>query len=156
MHEWHVAHGAKMMNAGLWKRPEHYSNPTAEVLATRTSLGLIDVGTLGKLLIRGKDVPALLERLYTNKWSGLAVGRARYGLMCNEEGIVSDDGVATHLNDDTWYITTTTGGPTQSRDIEWDRNPAGGKVHVVNMTDTYTAMNDRPPCSNRAPTPHRH
>ncbi|MBI1877169.1 MAG: FAD-dependent oxidoreductase, partial [Chloroflexi bacterium] len=94
MHAWHMARGAKLMNAGLWKRPEHYGEPAAEVLSTRNGLGLIDVGTLGKLLIRGKDVPALLERLYTNKWRGLAVGRARYGVMCNEEGLVADDGAA--------------------------------------------------------------
>jgi sarcosine oxidase subunit alpha len=143
MHEWHVAYRAKMMNAGLWKRPEHYGDPASEVLATRNSLGLIDVGTLGKLLIRGKDVSELLERLYTNKWRGLSVGRARYGLMCNEEGIVSDDGVAAHLSDDTWYITATTGGADAVYEsIEWNLQSGWNyQVHVCNMTDTYTAMN---------------
>lgn len=143
MHAWHVAHGAKLMNAGLWKRPEHYGDPAAEVLGTRNGLGLIDVGTLGKLLVRGKDIPALLERLYTNKWSGLAVGRARYGLMVNEEGIVADDGVAARLSDDTWYITVTTGGADAVYEgLEWNLQSGWNyQVHVSNMTDTYTAMN---------------
>jgi sarcosine oxidase subunit alpha len=143
MHAWHVAAGAKLMNAALWKRPEHYGDPAAEVLGTRNGLGLIDVGTLGKMLIRGRDIPALLERLYTNKWSGLAVGRARYGLMVNEEGIVSDDGVAARLSEDAWYVTVTTGGAEAVYEgIEWNLQSGWNyEVHVVNMTDTYTAMN---------------
>jgi sarcosine oxidase subunit alpha len=143
MHAWHVARGAKLMNAGLWKRPDHYGDPAAEVLDPRTGLGLIDVGTLGKLLIRGKDIPTLLERLYTNKWSGLAAGRARYGVMINEEGIVADDGVAARLSDDTWYITVTTGGAEAVYEgIEWNLQSGWNyQVHLSNMTDTYTAMN---------------
>lgn len=143
MHSWHVARGARLMNAGLWKRPDNYGDPTAEVLGTRNGLGLIDVGTLGKLLIRGKDIPALLERLYTNKWSGLAVGRARYGLMINEEGIVADDGVAARLSDDAWYVTVTTGGAEAVYEgIEWNLQSGWNyEVHVSNLTDTYTAMN---------------
>jgi sarcosine oxidase subunit alpha len=143
MHAWHVACGAKIMNAGLWKRPEHYGDPAAEVLGTRNELGLIDVGTLGKLLIRGKDIPALLERLYTNKWSNLAVGRARYGLMVNEEGIVADDGVAARLSDDAWYITVTTSGADAVYEgLEWNLQSGWNyEVHVNNLTDTYTAMN---------------
>jgi sarcosine oxidase subunit alpha len=136
MHTWHVERGAKMMNAGLWKRPEHYGNPTAEVLGTRTGLGLIDVSTLGKLHLRGKDVPKLLELLYTNKWSKLAVGRSRYGVMCNEEGIVSDDGVAARLDEESWYVTTTTGGASAVyENIEWNLQSGWNlEVHLCNMT----------------------
>ncbi|MFN8455613.1 MAG: 2Fe-2S iron-sulfur cluster-binding protein [Anaerolineae bacterium] len=143
IHAWHVARGAKLMNAGVWKRPDHYGNPAAEVLGTRTSLGLIDVGTLGKIMLRGQDIPAMLERLYTNKWSGLGVGRARYGLMCNEEGIVSDDGVAARLSEDTWYLTCTTGGAEAVYEgIEWNLQSGWNyRVHVANLTDTYAAMN---------------
>jgi sarcosine oxidase subunit alpha len=143
IHAWHVARGAKLMNAGVWKRPDHYGDPAAEVLGTRNSLGLIDVGTLGKIMLRGQDIPAMLERLYTNKWSGLGVGRARYGLMCNEEGIVSDDGVAARLSEDAWYLTCTTGGAEAVYEgIEWNLQSGWNyQVHVVNLTDTYTAMN---------------
>jgi sarcosine oxidase subunit alpha len=143
MHAWHVAHNAKMMNVGLWKRPEHYGAPVAEVLATRNGVGLIDVSTLGKILLRGKDVPQLLDRLYTNKFANLAVGRTRYGLMVNEEGIVADDGVTAHLDDDTWYMTATTSGATAVYEgIEWNLQSGWNyQVHVSHMTDAYAAMN---------------
>jgi len=143
MHDWHVARGAKLMNAGLWKRPEHYGDPVAEVLGTRNSLGMIDVGTLGKLHLYGKDVPKLLNMLYTNKWSKLAEGRVRYGVMCNEEGIVSDDGVTANLGNDRWYMTATSGGAAAVyENIEWNLQSGWNfDVQVVNMTDNYAAMN---------------
>jgi len=143
MHQWHLDHGATMMNAGLWKRPEHYGDPVAEVMGTRTSVGLIDVSTLGKLRVRGKDVPELLEGLYANKWSGLAVDCARYGVMCNEEGLVLNDGVAARLDSDTWYVTTTSGGAnTIYEEIEWYlQSDWNLEVHICSLTDTNAAMN---------------
>lgn len=143
MHHWHVAYGAKMMNAGLWKRPEHYGNPTAEVLGTRHTLGLIDVSTLGKIELRGPDVPDLLERLYINQWRQLPVGRARYGVMVNEDGVIFDDGVVAHLADEVWYMTTTTGGANAVYEmIQWYLQSGWNfRVHLNQMTDQYAAMN---------------
>jgi sarcosine oxidase subunit alpha len=143
MHDWHVQCGATLLNAGLWKRPEHYGDPIAEVKAARNGLGLIDVSTLGKLQLRGPDVPLLLERLYTNRWANLPAGRARYGLMCNEEGVVRDDGVAARLTDDHWYVTATTSGAVALyEEIEWYLQSGWDlDVRVVNLTDTYAAMN---------------
>jgi sarcosine oxidase, subunit alpha len=143
MHAWHLARGATMMNAGVWKRPEHYGDPAAEVEATRTGLGLIDVSTLGKILLKGPDVAGLLEMLYTNKWQKLAVGRTRYGVMCNDEGVVADDGVVARLTDDAYYMTATTGGAAGVyENIEWNLQ-SGWDFDVVvnNVTDTLAAMN---------------
>lgn len=143
MYSWHVAHGASMMNAGVWKRPEHYGDPAAEVLGTRRGVGLIDVSTLGKLEIFGPDVPKLLEMLYTNKWSKLAAGRVRYGVMCSEEGIMTDDGVVANRGADRWYATTTTGGADGVyENIEWNLQSGWDfDVHVTNVTDNYAVMN---------------
>ncbi len=99
-----------MMIAGLWLRPEQYGDPIAEIKAVRERVGLIDVSTLGKLRLTGPGVPALLERLYINQWLKLGVGRVRYGVMCNDEGVVLDDGVCAHLDADEWYMTATSSG----------------------------------------------
>ncbi|MEM7033627.1 MAG: 2Fe-2S iron-sulfur cluster-binding protein [Chloroflexota bacterium] len=143
MHQWHVDNNASLMNAGLWKRPEHYGNPSGEVLASRNGVGLIDVSTLGKLKLQGKDVPKLLEMLYTNKWKKLAIGRARYGVMCNEEGIVSDDGVTAHLSDDVYYMTATSSGVSAVyENLEWNLQSGWDfDVQVSPMTDANAAMN---------------
>ncbi|MBC7814292.1 MAG: (2Fe-2S)-binding protein, partial [Burkholderiales bacterium] len=143
MHEWHVVRGAKVMNAGLWKRPLHYGNPTQEVRAVREHVGMIDVSTLGKLHLHGKDVPALLERMYTNRWQKLNVGQVRYGVMVNEEGIITDDGVTARLSDDFYYMTTTSEGAAAVYEyIEWWLQSGWNfDVHVLNATDLRAAMN---------------
>ncbi|MDT8305120.1 MAG: 2Fe-2S iron-sulfur cluster-binding protein [Anaerolineae bacterium] len=143
LHDWHRAHGAILMNAGQWQRPEHYGDPLAEVRAVRAAVGLIDVSTLGKLLLEGSQVPDLLERIYTNRWRRLARGRVRYGLMVNEEGVVMDDGVTARLDDDRYYLTATTGGAGAVYEwIEWWLQ-SGWQLdaRVVDVTELYAAMN---------------
>ncbi len=149
VHDWHRQHGAKMMVAGLWLRPEHYGDPTAEVEAVRRRVGLIDVSTLGKLRLTGSGVPRLLERLYVNRWQKLAPGRVRYGLMCNDEGIVLDDGVTACLAPEEYYMTTTSSGAGAVYEwIQWwAQSGWGDGVHVTPLTDDYAAFNLAGPCS---------
>jgi sarcosine oxidase subunit alpha len=143
VHEWHKERGAKMMLAGLWLRPEHYGDATAEVKAVRERVGLIDVSTLGKLRLHGAGVPALLERIYVNEWKGLGIGRVRYGVMCNDEGVVLDDGVCAHLGEDEWYMTTTTSGASAIFEWiqSWTQSGWGDGVHVVNVSEVFAAFN---------------
>lgn len=110
LQDWHEAHGARPLHAGQWIRPDHYGDPAAEVRNVRANVGIIDVTPLGKIDLRGPDVPELLEFVYTNRWRGLRVGRVRYGVMCAEDGVVFDDGVVGRLSEDRWLMTTTSGG----------------------------------------------
>jgi sarcosine oxidase subunit alpha len=140
---WHRAHGAKMMVAGLWMRPEHYGDPLAEVRAVREAVGLIDVSTLGKLRLTGPGVPALLDRLYVNRLGDLPNGRARYGLMCNDEGVVLDDGVSARLGEIEWYTTTTSSGAGAIYEwMQWWRQSGWGEgVHITDVTEDFAAFN---------------
>ena len=110
MQPWHESHRARPIVAGLWIRPEHYGDAAAEVRNVRENVGLIDVTPLGKLDLRGPDVPRLLNFLYVNKWSKLDIGAVRYGVMCNEDGVVLDDGVTGHLGPDRYFMSTTSSG----------------------------------------------
>ncbi len=143
IHDWHLAQGAKMMLAGLWLRPEHYGDVTAEIQAVRQSVGLIDVSTLGKLRFTGPGVPTLLERIYTNQWKNLGMGRARYGVMCNDEGIILDDGVTARVGEQEWYTTTTTSGAGAMFEwIQWWMQSGWGEgVHLNNLTEVNAAFN---------------
>lgn len=143
VHAWHLAHNAKLMIAGLWLRPEHYGDPIAEVRAVRERVGLIDVSTLGKLRLHGVGVPDLLDKLYINSWRGLPVGRVRYGVMCNDEGVVLDDGVCAHVEDADWYMTTTTSGASAIFEwIQWwIQSGWGNGIHVVNVSEAFAAFN---------------
>jgi methylglutamate dehydrogenase subunit C len=116
LHEWCVEHGAVFVESGLWMRSSWFPKAgedwlaaaTREVKATRASVGICDVSTLGKIDIQGKDAGALLDKLYCNTFSTLSIGKARYGLMLREDGIVFDDGTTSRLAEDHYVMTTTT------------------------------------------------
>jgi sarcosine oxidase subunit alpha len=144
MHDWHMAHGAKPLVAGAWIRPDHYGDPAAEVRAVREAVGIIDVTPIGKLDLRGPDVPKLLELLYVNKWQKLGVGRVRYGAMCAEDGVVFDDGVTGRLGPEHYLMSTTSGGAAAV--WEWVENwlqttHPDWQVHCTPVTTSYASIN---------------
>ncbi len=118
IHAWHVAHGALFEDVGQWKRPWYFPKAgetlrqavDRECLATRHGVGIMDASTLGKIDIKGLDAAEFLDLVYTNAWRKLGVGRCRYGLMLDENGMVMDDGVTTRLAENHFLMTTTTGG----------------------------------------------
>ena len=96
--------------AGDWRRAYDYGDPEAEAVAVHESAGVIDVSTLGKLLVRGPGAGELLDRLYPNRFSNLKPGRIRYGVMTSDAGRIMDDGTICRLDDDSFYVTTTSSG----------------------------------------------
>jgi methylglutamate dehydrogenase subunit C len=116
LHEWAEEQGAVFVETGLWTRSSWFprkgedwlASASREVISTRQSVGLCDVSTLGKIDIQGSDAGAFLDKLYCNTFSTLPVGKARYGLMLREDGIVFDDGTTSRLADDHFVMTTTT------------------------------------------------
>lgn len=116
LHNWHARHGAVFTEAGPWLRPLYYTKTSEtgwgpilrEARAVRQGVGICDVSTLGKIDVQGPDAGTFLDRLYTNTFSKLPVGRARYGLMLREDGIVFDDGTTSRLGENHYLMTTTT------------------------------------------------
>jgi sarcosine oxidase subunit alpha len=151
MHEAHEKAGAYFEPVGLWRRP--YCFPRAgetheqavhrEVLNTRTNLGLLDASTLGKIIVKGPDAGRFLDMLYTGVMSTLPIGKCRYGLMCNEQGFLSDDGVVARIDEDTWLCHTTSGGADRIHawmedwlQCEW----WDWKVYTANVTEQYAQV----------------
>ncbi|MES2334935.1 MAG: sarcosine oxidase subunit alpha family protein [Pseudomonadota bacterium] len=151
MHESHEKSGAYFEPVGLWRRP--YCFPRAgetheqavhrEVLNTRTNLGLLDASTLGKIIVKGPDAGRFLDMLYTGVMSTLPVGKCRYGLMCNEQGFLSDDGVVARIDEDTWLCHTTSGGADRIHawmedwlQCEW----WDWQVYTANVTEQYAQV----------------
>ncbi len=79
----------------MWSRIS--GPPGCHRVAVRSRLGIIDVGTLGKMEISGPDAAAFLERLYTGRFSNMKVGMTRYALMLAEAGGIIDCGVVARL-----------------------------------------------------------
>ena len=148
MHECHIIHNAKFENVGQWKRPWYYpkGNETMyeavqrESKAARNSAAILDASTLGKIDIQGSDSSEFLNRIYTNAWSKLDIGKCRYGLMLNEDGMVYDDGVTTRLGENHYLMNTTTGGAANVLSkledylqTEWPELD----VYLTSVTDQY-------------------
>ena len=116
--QWHADKAATFEPVGQWRRAYTYTNAgedkhqsiTREILSVRNKVGLLDASTLGKIEIKGPDAAAFLDRMYTNTFSTLKVGRCRYGLMMNELGFLTDDGVTVRLGEDHFLMHTTSGG----------------------------------------------
>lgn len=151
MHSWHQSAGAIFEDVGDWKRARYYPRMgenmykavQRESLAVRTSCGIFDGSTLGKIDLHGRDCVKLLNMLYTNGWDNLAIGRARYGVMLNEHGMIFDDGVTTRLGEHHYHMTTTTGGA--ARVLGWIEEMLqtewrDWQVHATSVTDHWAVI----------------
>ena len=116
LHDWHEKNGATFIDAGLWKRAWFYAWAGAtpetayvkEMELVRKGVGLADVSTLGKIDIQGPDAAEFLNRVYVNGFAKLPVGKVRYGVMLNDDGVVVDDGTTARISETQFYMTTTT------------------------------------------------
>lgn len=114
----HEQANALMDDYGSWRRPRVYLREgenerqavAREAVAARTSVVVLDGSSLGKIEVHGPDAAEFLGRLYINNVASLDVGRARYGLMLNENGIIIDDGVFARLGEEHYLVHTTSGG----------------------------------------------
>lgn len=115
---WAEQHGAAFEPVSLWRRAWYFPKTgedmhqavARECKATRQSLGMFDASTLGKIEVVGPDAAEFMNRMYTNPWTKLGIGRCRYGLLLGEDGFIRDDGVVGRLTQDRFHVTTTTGG----------------------------------------------
>lgn len=125
VHDWHGAHGAVFEDVGQWKRPRYYPEPgedmdaavLRECAAARSTVGLLDGSTLGKIDVQGPDAGEFLDLMYTNLISTLKVGSIRYGVMCGVDGMVLDDGTVLRIEENRFLIFTTTGGA--AKVLDW-------------------------------------
>jgi sarcosine oxidase subunit alpha len=151
IHSWHVAHGAAFEDVGQWKRPWYYPQPgedmdsavARECRAAREGVAFMDASTLGKIEIWGADAGEFLNRVYTNAFKKLKPGTARYGVMCKPDGMIFDDGVTLRLDDNRYFMTTTTGGAAGVLDwleewlqTEWPELD----VHCTSVTEQWATI----------------
>lgn len=142
IHHRHEALGATILWTGAWRRAHSYGDPAVEVRAVREAVGVIDVSTLGKLLVIGPDAAAFLERLYPNRFGDLRPGRIRYGVLTTDGGRIMDDGTVARLSETEFYVTTTsTGAAAVVEWFGWWNAIWGMDVEIVDVTGAACAVN---------------
>ncbi|WP_028025471.1 2Fe-2S iron-sulfur cluster-binding protein [Enterovibrio calviensis] len=157
MHARHEALGAQFMPAGAWRRPAYYGEPSQrhiliqeEALAVRQNVGIIDVSTLGGIEVYGPDAPEFLNRMYTFAFVKQPVGKTRYAVLTNEQGVVVDDGVACRIAEDHYYVTATTSGvdavyrEMKKWNAQWRLD-----VDIANVTSAFSAVNVAGPLARK-------
>lgn len=142
VHRRHRELRATVKWAGDWRRAYDYGDPEGEAVAVQTTAGVIDVSTLGKLIVRGPDAGELLDRLYPNRISNLAPGRIRYGVLLSDAGRITDDGTIGRLDEDTFYVTTTSGGAAAVEQwFSWWMATWDLDVQLTDVTQGLAAIN---------------
>ena len=148
-HAWAVENGADFVETGMWLRAQWFKQPgekgwrdsvDREVEMTRAGVGICDVTTLGKIDIQGRDAAEFLNRVYSNPFLKVPVGKVRYGLMLREDGIAYDDGTTARLTDTHFVMTTTTANAvTVFRNLEFARQCLWPDldVHLISTTDGW-------------------
>jgi methylglutamate dehydrogenase subunit C len=160
-HTWAEEHGATFVEAGQWLRAQWFARPgetdwlqtvVREVRSVRSSVGVCDVSTLGKIDIQGPDAGAFLDRIYINTFSTLPVGKVRYGLMLREDGFVMDDGTSARLAADHYVMSTTTANAGKvmqhlehARQVLWPELD----VQIVSVTEQWAQYAIAGPSSRR-------
>jgi len=159
-HAWAAAHGAVFENVALWKRARYFPRAgedmhaavARECLAVRNACGIFDASTLGKIEVVGADAAEFMNRLYINSWTGLGIGRSRYGILCRDDGFIYDDGVVARTAADRFHVTTTTGGAPRVlammedyRQTEWPDL----KVWLTSTTEQWAVIAVQGPNSRR-------
>ncbi|MBV9345962.1 MAG: (2Fe-2S)-binding protein [Gammaproteobacteria bacterium] len=142
---WHHAAGATFVNTGLWQRPLVYGGAgwapvLEEARAVRNGVGLTDVSTLGKIDVRGADAARFLDFIYANAFSSLPVGRARYGLMLREDGMLLDDGTTSRLGPEHFVVTTTTvnaAAVLEHLEFQLQAHCPGWEVHLSDVGEDW-------------------
>ncbi|MDQ5834672.1 MAG: (2Fe-2S)-binding protein, partial [Actinomycetota bacterium] len=134
--------GANVLWAGDWRRAYDYGDVKAEALAVHKAAGIIDVSTLGKLIVRGPDAGELLDRLYPNRFSNMDPSRVRYGVIASDAGRIMDDGTVCRLDDESFYVTTTSSGAGAVYDwFSWWLADWRLDVHLTDVTQGLGAVN---------------
>ena len=151
LHDWNLEHGAKMMEVGLYQRPWYYAQGdetladayVREAATTRTTVGLCDVTSLGKIAVQGPGATEFLNRVYTNPFAKLPIGKARYGIMLRDDGLVMDDGTSWRLSETDYFMTTTTAHAAKVmvwlEELLQTRWP-DLKVHVTSVSEQWTGI----------------
>jgi sarcosine oxidase subunit alpha len=160
-HHWAKEQGAIFVEVGNWLRTqwvpkagetEWRQSVDREVLASRKSVGICDVTTLGKIDIQGTDAGAFLDKVYANTFSTLAVGKCRYGLMLREDGIVFDDGTTARMGEHEYVMTTTTANAvTVFRHLEFCRQCLWPDmdVQIISTTEAWAQFSVAGPNARR-------
>ncbi|MHC1729680.1 MAG: 2Fe-2S iron-sulfur cluster-binding protein [Syntrophobacteraceae bacterium] len=144
LHDRQKAMGGALRLAGVWERARFFENARAvsEIENVRGNVGFIDVSTLGKFRLFGSDALRLLQRVYAGDMSKVTRGKLKYAAMCNEQGIIIDDGVVTQMDENDYFFTTSSVRAANTGEwLSFHSRGENWQTSLVNLTDAMAGIN---------------
>ncbi len=150
LHQWHADHGAVFTDIGAWKRAAYYLTAgqtkedaiQTEAMAVRQTAGIIDGSSFGKIEVHGPDAAEFLERFFTGVYTTQKVGSCRYVMLLDESGVIVDDGIASRLADDLFYLSVgTSNAAAVYREMQRSQQMWQLDLGLVNVTGAFGAIN---------------
>ncbi len=142
MHASHLKLKADFMEVGDWERPRTYFTVEHEYDAIRKNVGIIDVSTLGRFDVKGKDVAKFIDFVYGHIYSKMKIGKVRYAPLYSEHGMIMDDGVIARLGDNHYLLTSSTGNANAAEQwLNWWKIQTNMDVHINNITAGLAGIN---------------
>jgi aminomethyltransferase len=139
LHDFHVAHGGRLVDFAGWEMPVQYQSILEEHRAVRMTAGLFDVSHMGEFAVSGPDAAAFLDQLMTNDISRLFPGRVLYTPMCRPDGGVVDDLLVYHRGADDYLLCVNAGNI--AKDFAWMQAQVGDRqVRLVDLSATYALL----------------
>ncbi|WP_275776893.1 glycine cleavage system aminomethyltransferase GcvT [Paenarthrobacter sp. Y-19] len=109
LYEQHKKAGASFTDFGGWQMPLKYESELAEHHAVRNAAGLFDLSHMGEVWVTGPEAAAFLDYALAGKLSAIAVGKAKYSLICNADGGIIDDLITYRRADDNFLVVPNAG-----------------------------------------------
>ena len=153
LYEEHVALDGRIVEFAGYLLPVQY--PTGviqEHMAVREGVGLFDVSHMGEVRLSGKDALANLNRLLTNDYTNLKVGRVRYGVMCYEDGGCVDDLIVYRKGEEDFFIVVNASN--RHKDVAWMKEHLEGEVEFEDVSDQYAQLALQGPLSGEVLSPY--
>lgn len=140
LHDWHTAHGAKMVDFAGWSMPVRYSTIVEEHQATRSAAGLFDISHMGRLRITGAEAVDFLDQLLTRRVTDMKPGQIRYSLVCNEEGGILDDVLVYSLPEQTDEFLLVVNASNREKIVAWFHQHNSPSVEINDQTFSHAMI----------------
>lgn len=153
LYEEHVSLGGRIVEFGGYLLPVQY--PTGvirEHMAVREKAGLFDVSHMGEVTFKGPDALANLNRILTNDYTNLKIGRVRYGVMCYEDGGCVDDLIVYRRGEEDFFVVVNAAN--RHKDVKWMKEHLEGDVQFEDVSDSYGQLALQGPLSGEILAPY--
>ena len=138
--ETHVSLGARMLAFAGWEMPIQYTSILDEARAVRDKAGIFDVSHMGRVDIQGPGAANFLNRVLSSDIPRLRLGRARYGVICNEQGGIIDDCIVYRRGEHRFLLVPNAGNTAAVLDWLSRWMPSTGDVELDEVTSEFAMI----------------